>query len=152
MKNSRDIFDLDDETADKCRALIDECGKAGIKILITSTFRDKASQDAIYAQGRTTPGKRVTNARGGWSFHQYRMAFDFCPLDANGKPDWTNTRAIQTVGALGERLGLDWGGDWTSFKDMPHFQNVRGLTLAKLRALYPEFERPFGERGFIRSK
>jgi peptidoglycan L-alanyl-D-glutamate endopeptidase CwlK len=30
-------------------------------------------------------------------------------------------------------IGFEWGGDWTSFKDYPHFQLSFGMTLAALR-------------------
>lgn len=29
-------------------------------------------------------------------------------------------------------LGFEWGGDWSSFKDYPHFQMSFGLTIGEL--------------------
>ena len=138
MINSRSFDDLDPETRALAEKLVDVCLQNGIRILITSTFRDRESQDEIYASGRTKPGNKVTNARGGRSFHQYRCAFDFCPLDTNGHPSWNNLTLFKTVGAIGKQIGLTWGGDFKSFVDMPHFQNDRGMTLAQWSALYPE--------------
>ena len=69
MINSRKIEDLHPYVAKLCRAFVAACKKDGIDILITSTWRDNESQNALYAQGRTKPGKKVTNAKAGQSFH-----------------------------------------------------------------------------------
>lgn len=63
MVNSRKIEDLHLIVAAKCRAFIAACAAHGIDVVITSTFRDAESQNALYAQGRTAPGKKVTNVR-----------------------------------------------------------------------------------------
>lgn len=133
MINSRDINDLDPRVAAKCLALIDACRDAGIDIIVTSTYRDNASQDALYAQGRTAPGKRVTNARAGQSFHNYRLAFDVVPIVA-GKAVWNDAAKWETIGRLGEAVGLEWAGRWKSFREMPHFQWTGGLTIKQLQA------------------
>ena len=39
----------------------------------------------------------------------------------------------KTCGAIGRAVGLEWGGDWTSFRDEPHFQVKTGLSLAQMR-------------------
>ncbi len=87
MINSRSVDDLHPVVAAKCRLFLAKCSAAGIDVLVTSTYRDHASQDALYAQGRTAPGKKVTNAKGGESFHNWRVAFDVVPMRA-GKPVW----------------------------------------------------------------
>ena len=84
MKNSRNIDDLHPIVAKMCRDFVAKCDEEGIDVLITSTYRDLESQAAIYAQGRTTPGKKVTNAKPGQSWHNWRVAFDFVPV-VNGK-------------------------------------------------------------------
>ena len=76
MINSRDINELNPKVAKLARKLIDECDKQNIDILITSTYRDAESQNALYAIGRTKAGRKVTNAKGGQSFHNWRCAFD----------------------------------------------------------------------------
>lgn len=86
-------------------------------IKIISTYRTFAEQDALYAQGRTTPGNIITNARGGESFHNYKIAFDIYCKDYN------------KVGAIGKKIGLEWGGDWETFKDLAHFQLTLGYTI-----------------------
>jgi len=119
---SRDINDLEPETRALCLAFLEAAKTKGYNVIITATYRSFAEQDALYAQGRTKPGQRVTNARGGQSNHNYRVAFDMCPLDAAGKADWNNAAAFKALGAIGESVGLSWGGRWKSFPDMPHFE------------------------------
>jgi len=112
----------------KVKELIEKCQKAGIAIIITSTYRDKEEQDALYAQGRTKPGNVVTNAKAGQSIHNYKCAFDFVPV-INGVAQWSNKALFTKVGEIGESCGLEWGGRWESFIDMPHFQYTAGYTL-----------------------
>ena len=133
MINSRKIEDLRLIPAAKCRAFIAACAAHGIDALITSTYRDTESQNALYAQGRTLPGKKVTNVRGGDSFHNHRCAFDFVPL-VNGKAVWDDAKLWARCGALAESVGLEWGGRWTGFVDKPHCQDTGGLTIAQYKA------------------
>lgn len=131
MTNSRKLDDLLPAVATKARALISAAKRDGIELLVTSTYRDAECQDALYAQGRTTPGRRVTNAKGGQSWHQYRVAFDVVPLVA-GKAIWDDRRIWTRIGELGESVGLEWAGRWKSFRESPHFQFTGGLTMAQL--------------------
>ena len=108
--------------------LIRQCAAAGIPIIITQGLRTIAEQDALYAQGRTTPGNIVTNAKGGTSFHNYGVAFDICPY-IGGKLLWNNLELFKKVGAIGKKIGLEWGGDWVGFVDLPHFQSTLGKTI-----------------------
>ena len=137
MISSRKLDDLLLPAKVRALNLIHACSEAGIDLLITSTYRDFASQDALYAQGRTAPGRIVTNARAGQSFHNFRVAFDVVPLRA-GKPVWSTTGADglvwQKIGALGEAQGLEWAGRWIRFRELPHFQFTGGLTLADFNA------------------
>lgn len=133
MINSRDINELHPRVRDMAQKMIDLCAAEGIDIILTSTYRDHASQEWLFAQGRTRPGNRVTNARGGQSFHNYRVAFDVVPV-VNGKAVWNDTRLWQRIGAIGESVGLEWAWRWRTFKEMPHFQYTGGLTLAQLQA------------------
>lgn len=133
MINSRKLEDLIPIVAAKAAAFVAACRAVGIDVLITSTYRDHESQNALYAQGRTTPGKRVTNAKGGQSWHNHRCAFDFVPI-VNGKAMWDDLRTFKRCGAIAKEVGLEWGGSWTSFPDLPHCQCTGGLTLAELQA------------------
>jgi len=133
MKNSRDLKDLLPIVSAKCDAFIAECKRQGIDVLITSTLRDNESQDALYAQGRTTAGNIVTNAKGGQSFHNYGCAFDFVPL-VNGKAQWNDSKLFERCGVIAESCGLEWAGRWKSFKELAHCQYTGGLTLKDLQA------------------
>jgi peptidoglycan L-alanyl-D-glutamate endopeptidase CwlK len=133
MVDSRDIKELHPKAQDLCNQFIAKCKEAGISITITSTYRDNEKQTQLYNQGRTTPGKIVTNAKAGQSIHNYRLAFDFCPI-VNGQAAWSDTLLFITCGRIGKSLGLTWGGDFKSIKDMPHFEYTNGLTLADLQA------------------
>ena len=133
MINSRNINELHPSVAWLCLNLIEQCKDEGIDIIITSTFRDFESQAALYAQGRTTAGKKVTNAKAGQSFHNYRVAFDFVPI-VNGKAQWNDKALFNRVGIMGEKMGLTWSGRFTKFPEAAHFQLTNGLTLADFQA------------------
>lgn len=124
-------------------ALIDRCYNRGIPIVITQGLRTIAEQDELYALGRTKPGSIVTNARGGYSNHNFGMAIDFALLMPDGKAvSWDMKRDGNCNGTAdwheivteAKALGFAWGGDWYSFKDYPHFEMTFGLTCAQLRA------------------
>jgi peptidoglycan L-alanyl-D-glutamate endopeptidase CwlK len=133
MINSRSLDDLLPAVKVRVEKFINSAKDAGIDLLVTSTYRDNESQNALYAQGRTKPGRIVTNAKGGQSFHNYRCAVDVVPL-LNGKPVWDAENDIwQKVGDFGIAAGLEWAGNWTKFREMPHFQYTNGLNLADLR-------------------
>ena len=122
------------------RELIAAAAAAGIAIKIISGTRTYEEQNALYEQGRSTPGRIVTNARGGYSNHNFGIAFDIGVFEGGRYLD--ESPAYKTVGALGKQLGLEWGGDWQSIQDEPHFElrppwardMGEGAMLAELRA------------------
>jgi len=133
MINSRDLNDLLPEVKRRVENFVEACKANGIDLLVTSTYRDNESQDALYAQGRTAAGKIVTNARAGDSFHNHRCAVDVVPL-VSGKPDWDGSHPVWAeVGRLGQENGLEWAGNWVHFKELAHFQYTGGLTIAQLK-------------------
>jgi len=133
MINSRDLGELLPVVKAKVIDFIDRCKAEGIDILVTSTYRDAESQNALYAQGRTAPGKIVTNAKAGDSWHNWRCAVDVVPM-VNGKPNWDGSHPVWSkIGELGEQAGLEWAGRWRSFKELAHFQYTGGLTLTDLK-------------------
>jgi peptidoglycan L-alanyl-D-glutamate endopeptidase CwlK len=133
MINSRNLSDLHPKVKTLCEQFIASCAKQNIDVLITSTYRDTESQNALYAQGRTAPGKKVTNAKGGQSFHNWRVAFDFVPI-VNGKAMWADTALFTKCGEIAESVGLEWAGRWKTFKELAHCQQTFGLTLADFQA------------------
>lgn len=128
MVNSRDLNDLHGKVSAMANRFISRCKAEGIDVIITSTYRDAASQNALYAQGRTLPGKKVTNALAGKSYHNYRVAFDFVPV-INGKAIWNDSTLFTKCGEIAESVGLEWAGRWTKFREMAHCQYTNGLTL-----------------------
>jgi len=95
------------------------CAKVGCDVKIISGTRSYMEQDALYARGRTTPGKKVTNAAAGHSNHNFGIAFDIGIF--RGKEYCGEHPLYNELGTLGKSLGLEWGGDW-KFVDEPHYQ------------------------------
>lgn len=122
---SRRIEDLHPLLRGPAQEFKDECRKEGLDILIYCTLRSPEEQAALYAIGRTVPGRRVTNAKPGTSAHNYGLAFDGVPM-FHGKPVWGTKGAAllmwQEYGAIAESLGLDWAGNWPRFREFPHVQ------------------------------
>lgn len=117
----------------KVQDFIAAAAAKGINLRITSGYRTYAEQQALYNQGRTTPGAIVTKAKPGESLHNFGLAIDVVPI-VNGKADWNYD--WQKIADIAKPLGFEWGGDWTSFKDKPHFQMLFDNTLASLRSKY----------------
>ncbi|BCK75962.1 hypothetical protein AA0242T_1941 [Acetobacter aceti NRIC 0242] len=113
---------------------------------IISGTRTYAEQDALYAIGRTIDRdkRKVTNARGGESNHNFGIAWDVGIFDENGRymngdqPD--DERAYQHLAAVAkaEISEIEWGGDWTSFVDPPHYQLKTGKSAKEIRELFEE--------------
>ena len=139
-----DIFDnLHPTLKIKAEQLISKCDKAGLKIRITQGYRSVEEQNELYAQGRTKPGNKVTNARGGFSMHNWGVAFDFCRNDGKGAYN-EDGDFFGKVGAIGISIGLEWGGSWKSIVDKPHFQLPDwGSTTSILRSQYKTPEKFF---------
>lgn len=113
------------------------------------TLRTFAEQDALYAQGRTKPGPKVTNAKSSQSYHNYGLAIDVVLLidkDGNGtfetaswdtKTDFDGDKKAdwQEIVTIFKRYGWEWGGDWR-FVDAPHFQKTLGKSIVDLQQLH----------------
>lgn len=109
--------------AAKVRAMADNLATQGITIIVVQGLRTIEEQDALYAQGRTTPGKIVTNAKGGQSWHNFGCAVDCAPLNPDGSIDWNaNHPQWKAMEAAGTAMGLVSGANWVRFVDAPHFQ------------------------------
>ena len=133
----RDIKQLHPELQAKIEQLKKLCESKGLPLGIGECLRTVAEQDALYAQGRTKPGKVVTNAKGSSysSQHQWGIAFDFFK-NVKGQ-EFSDTAFFKTVGALAKSIGLGWGGDWKSPVDMPHcYLDKWGSTTSKLKSQY----------------
>lgn len=117
-------------------------GRAQVKI--AQGLRTWGEQAVLYSQGRTKPGPKVTNAKAGQSVHNYGLAIDiFLLIDGkvaswDEQKDWDGDKQsdwMEVVRAF-KTLGFAWGGDWRSFKDMPHFEYTHGLDWQALSKLH----------------
>ena len=96
---------------------------------ISDARRTMAQQRDIYAQGRTKPGKVVSNAKPGQSAHNFGYAVDLWPLKADGDFDWGASRKLfDAMGAVAVELGLTWGGNFKSILDLPHVESAQWKT------------------------
>lgn len=108
----------------------------GCDWVMISGHRTWEEQDALFAKGG------VTNARGGQSNHNFGIAGDFGVFRGKSYLDSENpilARRVHEACAVHARaLGFEWGGDWTRFKDFPHFEISTGLSMAEKRKRYQE--------------
>jgi len=120
----------------------------GVRLRLAYTYRSPEEQTALYNQGRTTRGSKVTNAKAWQSIHQYGLAFDIVILldkngdgvfeeaswdilkdfDKDGKSDW------KEITDHFKNKGWAWGGDWQSLKDYPHFEKRMGYSVSELKS------------------
>ncbi len=133
---------------DEVTALIEKANKAtgnDITIRIVQGLRTIEEQNELYAQGRTKPGKKVTNAKGGYSYHNYGLAIDFAflvkdkgEISWDTKKDWDGDKIADwlEVAQIFIKAGYEWGGLWKSPVDYPHFQKTFGFKTADLLKKY----------------
>lgn len=140
---------------EQVKALIEQAeDKLGefASIRIVQGLRTIEEQDSLYAQGRTKPGPRVTNSRGGQSYHNYGLAIDFAILydkdkngtfealswdtltdmDKDGQKDWDE------VVEIFEKANYVWGGRFNSIKDNPHLEKNFGYNWRSLLLRHQE--------------
>jgi peptidoglycan L-alanyl-D-glutamate endopeptidase CwlK len=117
--------------------------KGNAQLRMTQAYRTFQEQNALYAIGRTKKGKRVTNASGGYSYHNYSLAFDFCLIIDGNKVSWDinedydkdGTSDWQEVIKVFTDKGYESGGIWT-LRDWPHIQKTFGYSCRALLEKY----------------
>jgi peptidoglycan L-alanyl-D-glutamate endopeptidase CwlK len=123
---------------------------ANMAVRATQTLRTKLYHDALYAQGRTKPGKIVTKAKWYQTYHFYGLALDYALLvDKNGDGRWDelswsltadkdndNVPEWNEVADVFIQRGFDWGGKWRTFKDWPHVEKLFGYHWSKLYEMH----------------
>jgi len=138
--------------------LIKRCYKEGIRVQLSSGYRSPIDQAYIYGQGRSSyiyNGKQygrikdangnqlpiISNAKPGTSIHNYGLAIDYFLVTEDGNNSiWTVNADWKRVAAIAKLMGFEWGGDWSSFKDYPHLQYTKGLTLTQIaKGMRPAF-------------
>lgn len=122
---------------EKISLLISMCAAKGIELAVVETYRTRSKQDEYRAMG-----KNYTRSKGGNSKHQYGLAIDLVPM-VNCEPQWNNSKLWRKVGAIGEQLGLTWGGRWKSLYDPGHFEWTGGLSSYHLaNGIFPRVPKP----------
>jgi len=131
-RSAANIATLTPAAQSKAREWLLKCLETGINVKIITGLRTYKEQDELYAQGRTAPGRKVTNAPAGYSWHNFGVAWDFVVFDEDGQPQWESP-LMEECGKIAELLGHEWGGRWTSPQDTPHVTVKMGCTLAEAR-------------------
>lgn len=133
-KEEKIISKLLPEFAVKVRKFLNAARTAGLtNITLFSGYRSVEEQQAIFNKRDGS-----TNARGGFSWHNYGMAVDVVFIDTKGNPSWGAKWPWQKLGEIGESVGLEWGGRFKSIKDLGHFQwpTKHGLKFAQMFKAY----------------
>lgn len=124
-------------------AVLPEMAKKGVVVKIISGTRTYAEQQKLYNQpfdgidnngnGRIDEaGERVTKAKAGYSNHNFGVAWDIGLFQ--GAKYLEESPLYKICGQIGCEQGLEWGGDWKSIVDEPHFEVKTGLSMAEKRA------------------
>jgi peptidoglycan L-alanyl-D-glutamate endopeptidase CwlK len=108
-------------------------------VRILSGTRTYDEQNDLYAHGRNGNAPPiVTNAKGGQSNHNFGIAWDIGLFDDKGNYISADTeyKSFATI-VLPLMNTIEWGGDWISFKDYPHYQ-LKPVTesVASIRGLF----------------
>ena len=130
---------LHPKVAEGASAMLNEAQARGLAVGVFMGVRNAEKQNGLYALGRTVKnpdgydpvkkpmGNIITNAQAWMSWHSYGLAVDFAFKNSKGEWWWPpdNNPKWDDLGVLGKAFGFEWGGDWTKFPDLPHFQ-MRG--------------------------
>ncbi len=140
FRTEKNIRTLKLEAQREARIFMDKVLSSGIKAKIISGTRTYAEQNVLFKKGRFgNPGPKVTNARGGQSNHNFCVAWDIGIFTKTGGyiTDGEDYEKAAKVGMLDT---LEWGGNWRSFPDKPHFQLKTNLKLAEVRTKFEDGE------------
>lgn len=123
--NQRDLNNLHPIVKEMVERFIKEVneyfnGEVDVKVI--STLRSWSEQEKLYNQGRTTPGKIVTNAKPGTSIHNWGCAIDIGVFKDGKYLIDDKLGYYKMIGPLGLLNGFVWGGNFKSIKDMPHYE------------------------------
>lgn len=141
QRSERHIGGLHIKAQELARRFMKAASQGPHTVKIISGTRSYNEQNALFRQGRFgNPPPRVTNARGGESNHNFCIAFDIGLFDENGKyltgATSAEVKAYEDVAEIARTEGLDWGGNWVSFRDIPHYQVRTEKKIAAVRNLF----------------
>lgn len=117
MINSQDINKLRADVAENAKLWLAECRSDGLDVEVSNTLRDDEYQAYLYAQGRSRPGKIVTNGKT-TTFHGAGLALDFYSKTKG----WSDHNFFARCGAMAKEYGFSWAGDWKRFREFCHIQ------------------------------
>ena len=141
MLNSRDLSLLRPDVEANVRAWIQLCAAEGLPVLVTQTVRDNEYQAKLYAQGRTAPGKVVTNSKR-TTFHGAGLAVDFCKNLRGG--EYSDAAFFDRAIEIAKAMGFSSGRDWASFSEKCHLQwdelGAYRFSYEKMPARMPAYE------------
>ncbi|HRO42378.1 MAG TPA: M15 family metallopeptidase [Flavipsychrobacter sp.] len=120
------------------RQFLKLCQDAKLDVRIISGTRTYAEQEALFRKGRYgNTEKRVTNARGGQSNHNFGIAWDIGVFQ--GGKYLTTLKPYKDIATLvmPHFPNLAWGGHWISFPDYPHYEHKATVDgVAHVRGLF----------------
>ncbi|MFP9115396.1 M15 family metallopeptidase [Flavobacterium sp. RHBU_3] len=122
-RSEQNIITLHPKAQEEARKFLKLAQGGAFQVRIISGTRTYAEQNALYRQGRYgNSGPVVTNAKGGQSNHNFGIAWDIGLFDSHGY-NTVNANYIAIANKVMPQLStLEWGGDWKSIKDNPHYQ------------------------------
>lgn len=136
-RSERNIRSLRLKAQELCRRSILAIRAEGLDARVISGARTYDEQNALFRKGRYgNPGPRVTNARAGRSWHNFCLAWDIGIFD--GGKYLITAAPYDQAGAVQRPAGVEWGGNWKSFKDRPHYQAP--LFATDLKSARAQFE------------
>lgn len=96
-----------------------------IPFLVTARLRSMHTQELLYAAGRTRPGRKVTNARPGYSPHNWDLAADFTLFDRGHPISDPNHPTFRKFEVLVKAAYLMTGRSFPGLVDAGHVQHPR---------------------------
>lgn len=120
-RTEKNIYTLSIRAQEEARYFMIRARSQGVNVKLISGTRTYEEQNKLYRQGRYgNPGNVITKARGGRSNHNFGIAWDIGIFRADGSYS-TNEKDYNEVAEYAQST-LEWGGDWRSFADPPHYQ------------------------------
>jgi len=136
QRSERNIATLSLKAQREARLYLKRVLSGGLTVRIISGTRTYAEQNDLFKQGRFgNPSPVVTNARGGFSNHNFGIAWDIGVFTSTGGYVGDGPQYKQAAD-LGLSAPIEWGGNWTTIVDKPHYQLALGIGVSPLRAAF----------------
>ena len=143
MRTENNIRSLSLAGQSEARQFMQRLSDFNLTVKIISGTRTYKQQDALYEQGRSKPGKKVTWAKAGRSYHNFGMAWDIAVFNSRGAYLTTGKSYERAAKVAMDTKSLFWGGNWTTLRDYPHYQLRTEFQLAQIRHRFEKGEKFF---------